>query len=109
MRNRSIKARLSAAEDRRISAMADRAGLTKSEFVRILISREEDSSRIDDVLDQIKSTLSSQNATSLTNLEPLIFETLLLLRELTSERNAQVLSRVNHKLDQVYGQGRVRA
>ena len=88
--------------------MADRAGLTKSEQIRVFISREEDASRIEDVLDQIQSTLSSQNSTSLTKLEPLILETLLLLRELTSERNAQVLSRVNHKLDQLYGHGRVR-
>lgn len=108
MRNRYLKARLSSLEYRRLAEMADRAGLTRSEYIRVLISREESASRIDDILLKIESRLSSEESSNFSSLEPVVVETLYLLRELTSERNAQVLSRVNYKLDQVFGQGRLR-
>jgi len=109
-RTRSIRARVSPEEHRKLTRMADTAGVTQSEFIRILICREEDASRIEGVLNDISGLLKSQEKSIESNYEidPFVTEAVLILRELAVERHAQVLNTVNIKLDKLFGVGRVR-
>lgn len=107
-RTRSIRARVSPSEHRKLTKMADRAGVTQSEFVRILISREQDESRIEaaveDVTNLIKE-IADQGQSSGCEQEFLV-EVLLIIRELAADKNTQFLTSANLKLDQLFGKER---
>jgi hypothetical protein len=107
MKTRHLRARLPDEEYRAIQVSADSAGLTLSEHVRNLILRDRQALsqeqllvKIDAKLAAICQPFSGQKVSA--DLEPLIVESLLMIRELVAERNAQVLGRVAHQMNSNY-------
>jgi len=104
MKNRHLRARLPEEEYRALQAEADAAGLTLSEYVRTLFLRNRQALGQEQFLASIEAKLAVMpHATSAvstgTELEPLVVESLLLIRELVSERNAQILGRIAHQMN----------
>jgi hypothetical protein len=108
MKNRHLRARLPQEEYQPLKIAADRAGMTLSEYVRCVLVRDRQALEQEQFLAKIDARLSGVlRAPELkdlagTELEPLLVETLLLIRELVSERNAQALSRVALQLNVLY-------
>lgn len=107
MKNHHLRARLPDDEYLKLKEDADAEGLTLSEHVRnallrdrVSFSQEQFMARIDAKLAAIPQ--SSATADTEINLEPLVVETVLLIRELVAERNAQILGRIAHQLNVLY-------
>lgn len=105
MRNKCVKTRVSLEEFQKALGNADSMGLTLSEFVRLCLSREAERASIEAAIDEVKG-MFEKNTNQ--NQDPLLVEVALLLRELLSENNAQILARVSRQLDQRFGEGRDR-
>jgi hypothetical protein len=103
---RYLKARLAEDEYRELVKRADAMGLTVSEYVRLVLARDQQAVGIEAVLSRIESKLTATVVPPTTvaadTLEPLLAENLLLVRELAAERNAQVLTRVAQKVNTLY-------
>lgn len=107
MKDRHLRARLPEIEYSKLKTDADAVGLTISEHVRCVLQRDRHALEQEDFLAKIDAKLAcispaseSQNLT--VDLEPLLVELLFLVRELVAERNAQVLGRVAHQLNNLY-------
>lgn len=115
MKNRHLRARLPDDEYLKLQADADMAGLTVSEHVRCVLQRDRQAlsqekllASIDARLNRISLPPSPMQSPSTTEIEPLLIEVLLLVRELVAERNAQVLGRVaNHLNNQFPGRKKI--
>jgi len=105
MRNKYVKTRVSLEEFQKALVNADSMGLTLSEFVRLCMSREAERVSIEAAIDEVKGMFEKNPSH---NQDPLLVEVALILRELVSENNAQILSRVSRQLDQRFGEGRIR-
>lgn len=115
---RHLKARLSEVEYQALVARADQAGLTLSEFARVMLAREserDDQAAVQAEMRAQLAAIAAHCAAAMTpapplqaDPDPLLVEVLWLLRELATERNAQALARVSSKLDAVFGRDRSR-
>jgi hypothetical protein len=104
---RYLKARLTTGEYEALKALADAAGLTVSEYVRSVLAKEREAEEIEATLARIEAQLAAPVVLPATEtaggvLEPLLVESVLLMRELAAERNAQVLARVAQRLNALY-------
>ena len=108
MRTKHLRARLPEAEYASIKSDSDRNGLTISEHVRtvlaahkLALSQEALMSKIEVVMGR---HISSGAGAASQSTEILIFEVLILIRELVADRNPQILTRVSARLDHIYPQ-----
>ncbi|WP_215796674.1 plasmid mobilization protein [Paludibacterium yongneupense] len=114
VRTHYLKTRLSPAENRALSRDADEAGLTVSEYVRTILMREREAVSIDRLVARLDQMLTehatqgrgSEFSTSRGDAELLLVECVMLLRELSADRNAQILSRVSSVMDAKFGKDR---
>jgi hypothetical protein len=107
MKDCHLRARIPNDEYLNLKIAADRFGLTLSEYVRNVLLRDRQALTQEQFLIKIdaKLTTISQAPTkesSITELEPMLLEILLLSREIANERNAQILSRVGSQLNNIY-------
>jgi len=105
MNNHFLRARVDAESYARIRADADTAGLTIAEHVRCVIERDRELRRRETLVlaaeERLRAGASRRDAGS-TDVEPLLIELRLLLRELIAERNPQILARVSEQLNHMY-------
>ena len=104
MKTKHLRARLPDSEYELVKVAADKLGLTISEHVRSVLASGRLAIAQEALLDRIDSHLlhrpTAVNSTQeVQELEPFVVEILLLVRELVSERNAQILSRVSTQLN----------
>lgn len=107
MKDRYLRARLPEIEYLDVKIAADRAGLTLSEHVRCVLVRDRQADGQENFLAKISAKLvgftqPQESNSANTAFEPLLVETLLLVRELVAERNAQILGRIAHQLNARY-------
>ena len=107
MKNRHLRARLPDDEYLLLKEAADKEGLTISEHVRNVFLRDRQALSQEQFMTKIDAKLTAIPLASVpvptdTEIEPLLVEALLLVRELVAERNAQVLGRVAHQLNTLY-------
>lgn len=111
-KSRYLQARLPNPEYTKLQFQADAAGLSISEHTRRLLARESDAVSTEEALRRIEDALARLSApaapTATDSDRLLLVEILLLVRELAADRNAQILFRVNQKLDSQFGAQRVR-
>lgn len=106
-----LKVRLTQVEHEALVEHADAASLTISEYARIVFARDRERIDIDEVLASIRAHLAASDAITPTASrppDPLLVETVWLLRELAAERNTETLFRVASKLDSAYGRQRTK-
>lgn len=116
MRTHYLKTRLTPGENRALLRDADEAGLTVSEYVRTILMREREAISIDRLVARLEQMLSEHATLAQGNVvspsrgdaELLLVECVMLLRELSADRNAQILSRVASVMDAKFGKDRVR-
>jgi hypothetical protein len=99
MKDRFIRSRLPDDEYRLVKIAADRLGLTLSEHIRCVLVRDRQALSQEQFLAKIDSKLSALSPSLATGngavgIDRLLFEVLLLVREIAAERNAQILGRV---------------
>lgn len=104
MKDHHLRARLPANEYSAVKSAADQAGLTLSEHVRCVLSRDRQVLEQEQFLKKIDSKFAALSGTGAQTdrslkLERLLIEVLLLTRELAADRNAQILARVSAKLN----------
>lgn len=84
---------------------ADKQGLTISALVRSQLENTKQVIQVEVALARIEAKLQPSKASRL-ELEPLLVESLLLIRELVADKNPQVLPRVASRLNTQYPQRR---
>lgn len=99
-----LKARLAREEYEALRAQADAAGLTISEQVRVILSRDRQEIGVETVLTRVQAMLPARAA----HPDPLLVEMLWLLRELAGERSPQALIKIGAKMDAAFGRERSR-
>lgn len=107
MKDRHLRARLPEIEYVKLKIDADEVGLTISEHVRCVLLRDRQALQQEDFLAKIDAKLAcispaSEPQNPTTDFEPLLVELLFLTRELVAERNAQLLGRVAHQINNLY-------
>lgn len=109
MKECHLRARLPGDEYLALKKAADEEGLTISEYVRnvflrdrLALSQEMFLAKIDIMLASISQPPATVNTDSNADLEPLIVESLFLVRELIAERNPQILGRIAQQLNNLY-------
>lgn len=105
MKDQFLRARIDAESYARIRADADAAGMTIAEHVRCVIERDRELRRREALVLAAEARLvasPSGTTASSADIEALAMETLMLLRELVAERNAQILARVSQQLNHMY-------
>jgi hypothetical protein len=105
MKDQFLRVRLDADSYARIRADADAAGMTIAEHVRCVVDRDRDLRRREMLVLAVEDRLIASPLASdgrAIDIEPIVTETLMLLRELVAERNAQILSRVSQQLNCMY-------
>lgn len=105
MNNQFLRARIDTDSYARIRADADAAGLTIGEHVRCIIDRDRELRRRETLVLAAEERLragASRPDTGSMDIEPVLIEIRLLLREMLAERNPQILARVSQQLDHMY-------
>lgn len=107
MKNRHLRARLPEDEYRALQIDADVVGLTLSEHIRNALLRDRMAHSQEQFIDRLDAKLAMiQHAPAAASigkeLEPFLVESLLLIRELVAERNAQALGRTAQHLNKLY-------
>jgi hypothetical protein len=105
MKDQFLRVRLDAESYARVRAEADAAGLTIAEHVRCMVDRDRDLRRRETLVLAAEDRLIARPLgpdVSASNVEPILMETLMLLREFVAERNAQILARVSVQLNHMY-------
>lgn len=107
MKSHHLRARLPEDEYLALKISADVAGLTISEHVRNVILRDRLALSQEQFMSKIDTRLAAVSRASPTvssdmELEPMLVEVLLLIRELVAERNVQALSRTANQLNTLY-------
>lgn len=110
MKDHHLRARLPRDEYLKLKANADAVGLTLSEYVRNVLMRDRQALEQEQFLAQVDARLAALSAapaapSGSANQERLLVEVLLLVRELAADRNAQILARVAHQVNQRYAGG----
>jgi hypothetical protein len=107
MKPHILKVRVGPDLNNRLRQGADVQGLTLSDHVRVLLERDAEMlsqaeliAKLDAKLTSVTPSTGPQNPA--TDLEPLLVEVLLLVRELACDRNAQILARVSAQVKQLY-------
>lgn len=103
-----VRARMPDRLLKRIKHMADAEGLSVSEQTRRMLERESDVIATEDALKRIEEALARLSAPAIDLDRSVLVEILFLVRELAADRNAQILFRVNQKLDSQFGAQRGR-
>lgn len=104
-RRKYLKVGLSPDDYANISIAADTQGLTVSAYVRKQLADRLQVVTTEQALSRIESKLQPAKVAS-TELEPLLVECLLLIRELVADRNPQILPRVASRLNIQYPERR---
>jgi hypothetical protein len=100
-RRKFLKVAVTLDEYSQLSILADQEGLTLSAYVRKQLADKRQAIETDAALARIEAKLMPASE-SATQLEPLLVESLLLVRELVAERNPQVISRISQRLNSTY-------
>lgn len=100
-RRKFLKVALTPDEYAKLSILADQQGLTLSAYVRKQLADKRQAIEAEAALARIEAKLMPASE-SATQLEPLLVESLLLVRELVAERNPQVISRISQRLNSTY-------
>ncbi len=104
-RNHMIRVRMNGKEYDTIKTKADERGQTVSDYVRDALAQESTAFDLSQLATELR-TVATTRGTEAGTLEPAIVETLLLLRELTMARDAQILGRVRRQIEARFsGQG----
>jgi hypothetical protein len=107
MKNHHLRARLPENEYLLLKVAADKEGLTLSEYVRNVFLRDKQALTQEQLIAKIDVRLSAishipVSEGAVTDYEPQLAELLFLLRELVTERNPQILSRVAQRVNSIY-------
>lgn len=101
IRRKTLKVAVTPDEYKKLIIAADVDGLTLSSYVRNQLASKQQAIEAETALARIEAKLMPARESS-TQLEPLLVETLLLVRELVAERNPQVISRISQRLNSTY-------
>lgn len=100
-RRKFLKVAVTPDEYSELSILADQQGLTLSAYVRKQLADKRQTIEAEKALARIEAKLQPAKGAP-TELEPLLVESLLLIRELVAERNPQVLPRIANRLNTQY-------
>ncbi|MGV3582860.1 MAG: plasmid mobilization protein [Methylophilus sp.] len=104
-RRKFLKVAVTPDEYAKLSIEADKQGLTLSAYVRNQLTNKQQAVDAEQALARIEAKLQPAKGAS-TELEPLLVESVLLIRELVAEKNPQALPRVANRLNTQYPERR---
>ncbi len=100
-RRKFLKVAVTPDEYAKLSIEADKQGLTLSAYIRNQLANKQQAIEAVSALARIEAKLLPTRESS-AQLEPLIVESLLLIRELISDKNPQAFGRIANKLNSMY-------
>lgn len=100
--SRFAKTRLTVPEYAALCARADEKGITVSEYLRELVIGQRETIDFQAALSRLESKMVAQSVDNSNQVEAMLVEVLLLVRELVAARNAQGLAQVAERVRTLY-------